>query len=663
MATLTSDFTVTNTTASNSGNDYTRHTNLAGGYFDSNAGGPGGDTAFDGNAAGGTCINPGVTLTLNGGAFVQAGSMKILLRETSETGSGGRLVLDGASLTANSLWTEGIPASTAPLNTADSSATNLAKFPTIEIKNGSTLTMNGSGSANYRAFIGNRGYGRLLVSGNSAILFNGNNVGGPGDQGTDPSNFFAGFQSEFSDCLIKGFNKIELLGAINRFERVTLEYTSNGEIVQDSGAIYLAGAPNIVAELNEHTLIVPSNIDLYPTSGNNYFKYATIREAACEMTLNGRVRIQRGTVSWAPRCHDFAFQNQAGATRDLSRRFRFNTDITTSVQTLDTGGAVVDGAGDSEAYFAIMDNRDILQVSLDTDDITNGSTGARTVNYYNMPQHAGVNSRNVSLAYFGWPTAKAAAAPGFADGSSNVYYQDDKGGVRAAALAFAESSDSTTMTLDSSSLQTNARLRQDLRRMYPFRAGFTQWGYVPEMVNSGLGSQAFLGVSGHGIANTTVNVGNAKIADNSVADIRDGKTLAISSSADPIMSGVSQSQADGRSATITNPTSATGNLTVTASAAVSLDHVYQKVAKWSFDNFSKDTDLYTATNPGSTNRDGQATSQTGTSTLSATDVLFFANAKPIRQLCFCRHGVVSHSVYEIWIYCWGCIPPCWWYRW
>ena len=309
-------------------------------------------------------------------------------------------------------------------------------------------------------------------------------------------------------------NKVELLGAINRFERVTIEYTGNGDITGDSGTLYLAGAPNIVAELNDHTMIVPSDIDLYPNSGNNYFKYATIREAACQMTLKGTVRVQRGTVSFAPRCHDFAFQNATGDTQDLNRRFRFNTDVTSTLQTLSSTGLVVDGVGDSEAQFAIMDNRNILQVSLDSDGIdATGSTGAQEVFYYNMPQHGGVNSRGTSLAYFGWPTGKASDIPGAVNGSTQVRYQDTKSSVRSAAQAFAESSDATLMTLDSSDQSGNTRLRADLRRMFPLRAGFVQWGYQPEFVNAGLGTNAFLGVVGSGIANTTINVGNAKIAE------------------------------------------------------------------------------------------------------------------------------------------------------
>ena len=570
----------------------------------------------------GTNILSGGVLRLRQGTEVTAGSIYV---RGAATGNGGRLELDGAALNVCRLPMEGQNGGGGTL-IIQSNETDTDRYPSLRMYNGSILTMLGSAGHNYRAFLGNWSKGRIVCYDSTIQFLASTNYSGFAASGNGRSNAYLGFRSRFRNSVLTGFNKIELLGAIDEFDNVTLEYTTNGDLTGNSGALYLAGAPNIVGALGAHTLIVPSNLDMY--SGNAFFKYASTREAACELSLNGRTRIERGTDSFSPRLYDFYFEGANGSTRDLSRRYRFNTDITASVGLIDSSGAPLTGVGDSEARYAIMDNRDFLAVSLDSEGITNGSTGARQVPYYNLPHHAIAANRADSRVTYGWPTGKAAAFPGAVDGSSRVYTQDDAGTIRGNGEAFDGTNAAATLTLDLNT-DVTGHLRQDLRRFFPMRAGYHQWGFYPEFVNSGLGTQAFLGITGNGVDGTTLNVGNGRVAEAAAADLRDGVSLSITASQDPIMSGVTQTVAADRSAAITAPTSATGVLTVAIdSENVSLDHVYQRVQKWTYDNITNSTATWTPTALSGSTQDGTATSQTGATSVGASDVLFYSTAAP-----------------------------------
>ena len=333
-----------------------------------------------------------------------------------------------------------------------------------------------------------------------------------------------------------------MLGAILEFEDVLIDYQTNGDITGDSGAIYLAGAANIVAALGAHTINVPTSLVRYVQTEVRFFKYSSIREAACELTLNGRVRVTTNTdtAGFTPRCDQFYIQGGGAGTQDLNKRYRLNTNITTTVQTLNSSGGVVAGAGDSEAKFAVMDNTDHMQIQLDSDDFSNRSTGARTVQYYNLPAHGTVNNRNQARTHYGFPTGKAASAPTFVDGSSRVYWDSDAGRVRGNGRILDILTDNSNLSVRDGNRSANARMRQDLRRFYPFRAGFHQWSYYPEFVNTGLGTQAFLGIDGHGVSGTGLGGDNARAANASADTLRDGVTLSINATADPILSGITR---------------------------------------------------------------------------------------------------------------------------
>ena len=629
---ITSNTTLGPTTATNSGLTLVRASATIGGstqnlplhYFTDNDQTPtgGNDNSNNGDANGGINIRQGVTLTLGPGFEGAAGNIKILSGPNTDT-DGGRLVMRSSALTLPRLGTVGNIGGT--LSFTPQSDTDYR--PTLEMYDGALLNMTGTAGDNYRSFLGNHSQGRIICR-DSTIRFQNTNASGYAASGGSLSNCFLGHGSRFNNAQIINPNKIELLGAVLEFEDVLIDYQTNGDIVGNSGAIYLAGAANIVASLGAHTLNVPTTLTRYGTNGGNFFKYSSIREAACELSLNGKVRVTTNDDpdGLIPRCNEFFMQSGGGGTQDMNRRYRLNSNINTTVQTLNSSGGVVSGAGDSEAKFAIMDNTDHMQVVVDSDGFTDRSTGNQVVNYYNLPQHGTSNNRNRQRTHYAFPTGKAATAPTFVDGSGHVYWDSDGGTSRANGRILDITSDTSTLTLNTKNVTANARMRQDLRRFYPFRAGFHQWGYYPEFVNTGLGTQAFLGIDGHGVDGTTLNGDNTRTADASPGALRDGVSLSINATQDSLLDGVTRGTAEGRNATITNPTSATGNMTITADAAVSLDHVYQKAQKWTYDWVTNtDSDVYVATDPTATNQDGSGTSRTAAATPGNGDILFKAS--------------------------------------
>ena len=466
-----------------------------------------GDDVFGPTNNQGTNIGTGITVQIDDGANVSAGSIKC--RINSGTDAGGILRIDnGSSLTCSAWVAEGQSGSGGTeLVPADA---DTDQFANLLVLNGSNLNFVGNSGDNFRAIIGNWGKGRITCTGRSSIIIDPQANATPfGANGGSPnrSNLFLGFHSRFNNCLLRGANKVELLGAIPEFQDVTLEFVAdsnngNKQWLTDTGpggagAFYLAGAANIEATLGSHTVILPSTETLFPGSGQNSFKYSMIREQSSILTLNGRIELQYGTTTYPVYSHWLGIQ---GANRDLNRRFEYQGTLNVSGNRLSaTGGS----DGSFGGKFALMDNRDFLQITHDTDGWTNGVAPASTYDWWNFPNHAVSANLNDYVTLYGFPSGTDPVFYGVINSNANT----GRNNIRAAARFFdVAAANSTTVVGELVNMRTisgpNDVTRADLRRFYPFRGGAWQWGYVPEFINSGLGVNARAGVVGNGITDT-----------------------------------------------------------------------------------------------------------------------------------------------------------------
>ena len=634
MANLTSNLLIEPNTASNATAELTRLTatipglsgsqalamHVLGSNTDNNNGVDNANGPLD-NC--GTNIRAGVTLQIDDGATVSAGSIYV---RCAATGDGGKLILDnGSSLSLGRLPMEGQNGSGGTTLVGPNEA-DLDRYPTLDIRNGSNLNLTGSAGARFRAFLGNWSKGRILCTGRSSIIIEATEASGfgatAGGNGAR-ANLFLGFHSEFDNCLLKGPNKIELLGAVPVFRDVTVEFvadsnSSNQEWLTDggpggAGCFFLAGASNIEAALGGHTIILPSSVNIFPASGNNSFKYAVIREQSSILTLNGEITIQHGTNTYPIYCHWLMFQSQ---NRDLNRRFEYQGTLTVSGNRLTSAGAP---DGTFGGKFALMDNRDFLQVTHDTTAWTAGVAPASTYDWFNFPNHSVTSSDQQTAVVYGFPS-------GIDNKVAGIVANDGRGSARGASRFFATADDNSTTVIGelsnvANASGTNAVTRADLRRFYPFRAGAWEWGYAPEYINSGLGSNAKLGFIGDGINDTEFRVNHARTADASANDIRNGKAQSFNVTADPVIGDSDEAYARGLSVT---HSVASNVLTAQAGAAVTLDDIYISTQVWGYDRFNIDTEeVYTATALTSSNRHATATIGNNVTTLASGRIGFY----------------------------------------
>ena len=634
MANLTSNLLIEPNTASNSGADLTRlqatipglsgNQDLAMHVIGSNTNNDStGDNAngpFDNT---GTNIRAGVTLQIDSGATVSAGAMYV---RCAATGDGGKLILDnGSSLSLGRLTAEG-QAGSGGTQLVGPNEADLDRYPTIDIRNGSNINLTGSTGQNFRAFLGNWSKGRVLCRDRSSIIIDATNASGfaaTGGGNGARANLFLGFHSEFDNCLLKGPNKVELLGAVPVFRDVTLEFvadsnSNNQQWLTDggpggAGCFFLAGAANIEATLGSHSVILPASVNLFPTSGNNSFKYAVIREQSSILTLNGEITLTHGSTTYPVYCHWLMFQAQ---NRDLNRRFEYQGTLNASGSRLTADGAP---NGNFNGRFGLMDNRDFIQIAHDTDAWTAGAAPATTYDWYNFPNHSVTANDQQTAVVYGFPS-------GIDNKVFGIVANDGRGSARSAARFFdTAASNSTTVISELSNVAnasgTNAVTRADLRRFYPFRGGAWEWQHYPEYINSGLGGTAKIGFVGGGINDTEARVNHARTADASANDIRNGKSQTFTVTADAAMAGITESAAAAHDITHTVDSD---RQVLTINDAATLDEIYQSTQKWAYDRFNSDTGaVYTATALTSSNRHASATIANGVTTIASGRIGFY----------------------------------------
>lgn len=589
---------------------------LPGGVFTSTTNNDNSSDNFNHGSPGqGTYISPNVDLTLTNQANVIAGTMKIGANNTS---NGGRLIIDGSTLTVNRLATAGnVAFGGTQLDFTNSSTA--ANRPTLLMRNGAILNMMGQQGQAWRGFLGNQAQGRLLLD-DCTINFSNVDAGDTGGNGTARSNAYLGFDSTLNNVLMTGMNKIELLGAILEFNNVTLEYTvapNSGSWVQD-GALFLAGQTNIIGTLGNHEIIVPSTYTFYPSSGSTYFSYAALRNKATGLTIDGTVTITQGTTSFNTRCHDLRFVNSSNS--DLTNFFIFQNTLELTAARFDTSGTSLGDGGTADTKVAMMDNRDLLQMDKTHSDFTSGSLSDSTYTWYQIYKRSIAGNRADFRVPYGFPTGKAAAFRGATDGSGVARTANDASTARIANNAYQDTSQAnTTLLILSNNLSNGTRLAADTRRFYPFRVGYHQWGYIPEYVNSGLGTEDFLG-------NSTVTKGNLISAETSPNDVRDGKMVGISTTQDNAIGNIALSAVNTSNISFTNPTGSSGTLQANVSTAdVSLNKLHQNIQRYAYNNFNNSTATITSPVIDGSNDDaqGDVAIATDADAANADEILFF----------------------------------------
>ena len=534
----------------------------------------------------GTAIAAGGTLSIQEGAQVSGGSIKILA-DAGKDSDGGVLRIDGSSLSLGRLVASGNIADGGSSDNLDLTNTEADTdiYPTLEMRNGANLLMTGAQGNNYRAFLGNHNKGRIKAY-DSSINFGGTDRSGFKATGSARPNMFLGTNSRFNNVLIKDPQRVEMTGSIKEFENVTISYGSNNDTASVGGMFF--GNDDVQATLGAHNIEIPVTLaTAYNNVNNVYTPYVSFRADALNYTINGPVQMRFTDATIPPASHLLYFQG--GGNAGLNNTVTFKSQLATTVNLFDTDNNLRPWDSSGDVKYGLMDNRDFLEISKDASGFQSGSLRDTEFTYYHIEKHAIAGSFGDQRVMLGWPTGKAAAAPGFKDGSATRAGLDDPANYNDVVSAFYHGNPGDFFSVDNTAFGgMDARLTADMRRFYPMRAGYSQWGYYPEFHHEGLGTDFFLGIDG---PSPPYQIQNLRSADASVAAFRNGTNIVVNAAEDPVTSGVTLANARGVNVTVTDPTGPNGRLVLKQNnSAITLDQLYQRAAVWTHDHID-DTDV------------------------------------------------------------------------
>ena len=538
-----------------------------------------------------TIITAGNKLVLRPGVQASGGSIKITASPDRDT-DGGMLELFNASLTCGKLVTSGNTAGTTALNLNYTNNESDSDFyPTLYMHDGSQLVMTGGVDAAYRIFLGNANKGRVIAR-DSSISFGDADASGFQSTGSNRGSMFLGTNSQYDNVIIQSPLKTELSGKIDMFKDVTIRYANHNDIRED-GVLYLANE-DIDATLGAHEFDLPFNKAFaYNTTGTQ--PYAAFRADACKLTLNGPVKMNLLDTEIGLINLHFSYQDSQFS--GMNNQLQLNSQLTTEVRVFDTDNEQETFNGSAASKYGFMDNRDFLVIDKTNADFRNDGVLTDTeYTYYYFSKHAVSRDKTDGRNMLGWPTGKAAAAPGFTDGSAysptltsfssvapafNAYYNGDSG-------------DIVNTAFNGVARGPNDRLNRDMRRFYPMRSGYFEWGRFPEWEKDSLGTENFP-VANEG----NMSVGNWRAAEASNAPLINGTTVVINAIEDVVAGLVTPAAASALPIEVVDPTGPNGLLHLNQSGLgvntnTNLDAVYQRGMGWVYDHMNDATATWNA---------------------------------------------------------------------
>ena len=526
-----------------------------------------------------TVITAGNRLVLRPGVQMSGGSIK-MTGDVSGGNPGGVLELFNASLTCGKLVTSGNDGEDRWTNNEEDSDV----YPTLHLHDGSQLVMTGGSDAAYRIFLGNLNRGRVIAT-DSSISFGDSDVSSFQSTGNTRGSMFLGTNSQFDNVIIQSPYKTELNGRIDMFKDVTIRYANNNDIRED-GVLYLANE-DINATLGAHEFDLPFSKSVgYSTTATQ--PYAAFRADALKLTLNGPVKLNLTDTDVG--LINLHFSYQASNNSGMNNQLQLNSQLTAEVRVFDTDNEQQTFNSGAASKYGFMDNRDFMVIDKTNADFrADGVLTDTEYTFYYFSKHAVATHRADGRNMIGWPTGKAAAAPGFVDGST---YSPTLTNFTSVPLAFhnyynSPADDDLTTAFNGIARGLNDRLNQDMRRFYPMRSGYFQWGYFPEWEKDSLGTEHFPDTNSGG----DIEYGTWRLAEASNAPLINGTNIVINAIEDVVAGSVTPTAAAALPIETVDPTGPNGLLHLNQSGlgvnvATNLDDVYRKGMSWVYDHMN-----------------------------------------------------------------------------